>query len=46
MKEAKRTKTNFEAGVKGYTKEMVEEAEQSYKDIQSTESPSKPLLEP
>lgn len=31
-REAKRLKTNFEAGVKGYTKEMVDEAEQSYKD--------------
>ena len=29
---ADRTKKNFEAGVEGYTKEMVEEAEQAYTD--------------
>lgn len=28
---AERTKKNFEAGVKGYTKEMVDEAERNYK---------------
>lgn len=30
--EAERTKKNFEKGVKGYTKKMVDEAEQGYKD--------------
>lgn len=30
--EAERTKKNFENGVKGYTKEMVDEAEQAYTD--------------
>lgn len=29
--EAERTKTNFEKGVKGYTKKMVDEAEKGYK---------------
>lgn len=30
--EAERTKSNFEKGVDGYTKEMVDEAEKGYKD--------------
>lgn len=30
--EAERTKENFENGVEGYTKEMVDEAQQGYKD--------------
>ena len=30
--EAAQTKKNFEAGIKGYTKDMVDEAEEGYKD--------------
>lgn len=32
---AERTRTNFEKGVKGYTQEMVDEAERSYQDAMS-----------